>query len=131
MITIIKISPERTTTLDGMMTFGTTDDGQYVLNFAATEEDVELPTFKATCRVQGMRNGDVYITQLPSAATRRNPQVYVGRRITVTRRSDGSLRPNFRPVAMGNDFDSAAYATEVANELLWALTSLVGKKAAR
>lgn len=69
--------------------------------------------------------------ETPSAATRRNPQVFVGRRITVTRRSDGSLRPNFRPVAMGNDFDSAAYATEVANELLWALTSLVGKKAAR
>lgn len=62
-----------------------------------------------------------------AAAAKRNQRVFYGKRITVTQREDGSLRLNFRPVTMGPGFDIAAYATEVANELLWALTSLVGR----
>ena len=55
---------EKTVTLDGMMTFGETDDGLHVLDFAATEAAVVEP-FTADCRVQGMRDGNVYITQKP------------------------------------------------------------------
>ena len=55
---------EKTVTLDGMMTFGKLDDGLNVLDFAATEAAVVEP-FTADCRVQGMRDGNVYITEKP------------------------------------------------------------------
>lgn len=60
-------------------------------------------------------------------ADKRNPRVFEGKCITVTCRDDGTLRPNFRPVTIGADFNAATYATDVANEILWALTSLLGK----
>lgn len=56
---------------------------------------------------------------------KRNPRVYEGRFITITRRSDGTLRPNFRPVDMNTpDFNIDAYAFGVAYELREALSSL-------
>lgn len=61
------------------------------------------------------------------ALVKRNPQVFCGNYITVTRRDDGTLRLNFRPKTMGPDFNAASYATDVANEILWALTGLLGK----
>ena len=60
-------------------------------------------------------------------ADKRNPQVFNGRYITVTRRDDGTLRPNFKPLKMEKDFSVNSYATGVANELLWALSSLLEK----
>lgn len=65
-------------------------------------------------------------TAIPSC-NRRNKRVFVGKHITVTRRADGTLRLNFRPVGIGRGFDIPAYANDVANEILWALTSLLGK----
>ena len=56
--------------------------------------------------------------------SKRNPHVFVGQYITITRRDDGTLRPNFRPIPKG--LTSAEYATAVANELYWALEGLVG-----
>lgn len=123
----IQINPDRTTTIDGMMTFGSTDGGQLVLDFKASEQNVDILPFTATCRVQALRDGNVYITQLAHPSVKRNHREFDGRYITVTRRDDGSLRPNFKPVVMGPDFNIAAYASEVANELLWALSSLVAK----
>ena len=77
------------------------------------------------------RDGENHYTfqEMPSiySLVKRNPRVYMGSYITVTRRDDGSLRLNFRPVRMELDFNVASYATEVANEILWALTSLLGK----
>ena len=76
------------------------------------------------------RDGEEHYTfreTQPSTAGKRNPRVFEGKCITVTRRDDGTLRPNFRPLTMGADFNPATYATNVANELLWALTSLLGK----
>ena len=68
LITMKKISQknkiEKTTTLDGMMTFGKLDDGLNALDFAATEA-AELEPFTATCLVQAMRDGNVYITEKP------------------------------------------------------------------
>lgn len=63
----------------------------------------------------------------PSTAGKRNQQVFYGKFITITRRDDGTLRPNFKPVKMEEGFSASSYATGVANELLWALTSLLGK----
>ena len=59
---------------------------------------------------------------------KRNPRVFVGKTITVTRRDDGSYRLNFRPTRLDRRLDIARYATTVGNEVLWALTSLVGKE---
>ena len=56
---------------------------------------------------------------------KRNPCVYRGRLITITRRDDGSLRLNFRPLRTDNGFSVDGYALEVANELRQALKGLV------
>ena len=56
---------------------------------------------------------------------KRNPQVYRGKHITVTRKDDGTYSPNFRPVKVGAGFNVGRYAAVVANELLWALEGLV------
>ena len=55
---------EKTTTLDGMMTFGKLDDGLNALDFGSFEA-VEMEPFTATCKVQAMRDGNVYITEKP------------------------------------------------------------------
>ena len=47
-----------------MMTFGKLDDGLNALDFSSFEA-VELEPFTATCKVQAMRDGNVYITELP------------------------------------------------------------------
>jgi hypothetical protein len=38
---------------------------------------------------------------------------------------DGTYHPNFRPIHTGPGFNVAQYATDVANELMWALEGLV------
>jgi hypothetical protein len=70
---------------------------------------------------------DHYTFTETSNAGKRNPHVFVGKFITITCRDDGAFRLNFRPISMGPDFNPANYATGVANELLWALTSLLEK----
>lgn len=51
-------------TLNGMMTFGECENG---LRFADFEccEDVEMEPFVGNCKVQIMRDGNVYITERP------------------------------------------------------------------
>ena len=65
-----------------------------------------------------------FIEMLPWTA-KRNPRVYKGKYITITRRPDGTLKPNFRPVKMDADFSPERYALAVANELMWALEGLI------
>ena len=67
-----------------------------------------------------------FIETLPWTA-KRNPRLYKGKYITITRRPDGTLKPNFRPVKMDADFSPERYALAVANELMWALEGLVEK----
>lgn len=50
--------------VDGLMTFGATDNGLHTLDFMCTE-CVEMEPFLANCRVQAMRDGNVYITEKP------------------------------------------------------------------
>ena len=59
---------------------------------------------------------------------KRNPKVFNGKYISVTRQDDGTLRPNFKTMKVGKDFSVEKYATGVANELLWALEGLIEKK---
>ena len=65
---------------------------------------------------------------LPTPAAKRNPQVFDGQFITVTRRDDGSLRPNFKQVRMGAGFSVDGYAIAVMGELRLALEGLVGER---
>lgn len=46
------------------MTFGKLDNGLNALDFSSFEA-VEMESFTATCKVQAMRDGNVYITELP------------------------------------------------------------------
>ena len=69
-----------------------------------------------------------FVETVPKTVEKRNPQVYVGEFITITRRDNGTYRPNFRPMKMDADFSVKMYATGVANELLWALEGLIGKR---
>ena len=61
---VINRTNESEMTLDGMMTFGECENG---LRFADFEccEDVEMEPFVGDCRVQMMRDGNVYITERP------------------------------------------------------------------
>ena len=57
--------------------------------------------------------------------SRRNPRVFRGRYINVTRRPDGSPRLNFRPLKMDKHFCIERYALAVYNEIYMALYGLV------
>ena len=74
------------------------------------------------------RDGEEHYTfteaQFGSAA-RRNPHVFEGRHITITRRSDGSLHPNFKEMHIGAGFRIDSYALAVMNELRYGLKGLV------
>jgi hypothetical protein len=63
-----------------------------------------------------------------SWTTKRNPRVYNGNFISITRRPDGSLRPNFKPMNIGSDFNLEHYAFNVYLELHKALKGLVGNE---
>lgn len=69
-----------------------------------------------------------FIETVPPTAGKRNPHVFRGEYITITRRSDGSLRLNFRPQKMDRGFSVERYALGVCNELMWALEGLVEEK---
>ena len=53
---------QRTTTLNGMMTFGLVDNNLHILDFCSTDF-AEVEPFIADCKVQAMRDGNVYITE--------------------------------------------------------------------
>ena len=50
--------------LDGMMVFGELENGLRAAEFECCE-DVEMEPFIGNCKVQMMRDGNVYITELP------------------------------------------------------------------
>jgi len=84
------------------------------------DSDAEIDEFRAR---------DAHYTFIETAEAqprKRNPHVYRGRYITVTRRDDGQLRPNFRPTDLAAEHLSVPdYAVSVANELLQALEGLI------
>ena len=81
-----KNSIEKTTTLDGMMSFGKMDNGQNALDFCSFEA-VEMEPFTATCKVQAMRDGNVYITELPKRV--RNKPIFREDNSSLTLGRDG------------------------------------------
>ena len=66
-----------------------------------------------------------FVETLPLTAGKRNPHVFDGKYITVTRRDDGSLRLNFKELKMGPGFRVERFALGVYNEICMALEGLV------
>ena len=57
-------SIKRQVTLDGMMTIGMLENGLKTADFICCE-DVEMEKFSGIFKVQGMHDGNVYMTQRP------------------------------------------------------------------
>ena len=68
-----------------------------------------------------------FIETLPWSM-KRNPRLFNGHYISITRQDDGTLRPNFKPMKMDEMFNVDNYAFEVYRELRKALTGLVEEK---
>lgn len=66
-----------------------------------------------------------FVETVPQTAGKRNPHVFDGKYITVTRRADGSLRLNFKELKTGEGFSLEGYALGVYNEICMALYGLV------
>lgn len=69
-----------------------------------------------------------FIETVPMRAGKRNPRVFEGQYITITRKESGKLRPNFKPMPkLGSNLSVDNYAFEVYRELRGALKGLVGE----
>ena len=68
-----------------------------------------------------------FIETLPWSM-KRNPKVFNGKYISVTRRDDGTLRLNFKSLKVDENFSLERYALGVYNELCIALGGLVEKE---
>jgi len=82
----------------------------------------------AEAEVEEYRSFDPHFTfteTVPPTAAKRNPHIFDGKYITVTRRDDGSLRLNFKELKTGEDFDLERYALGVYNEICLALAGLI------
>ena len=60
----IIISTERQLSLDGLMTISMLENGLMTADFMCSE-DVVMESFSGTLKVQGMRDGNLYLTQKP------------------------------------------------------------------
>ena len=74
-------------------------------------------------RIARFPDGDDHYTVVDSALERkateqRNPSVYLGRRINVHRKSDGTLYPTFNRPRYTKDFSFQDFCREAAEELL-------------
>ena len=58
---------------------------------------------------------------------KRNPKVFNGKYISVTRQDDGTLRLNFKPLKTGEGFNLEHYALGVYNEICIAIGGLIEK----
>ncbi len=85
-------------------------------------------TLRKDAVVEEYRCDDHYtfVEDVPRAYSR-NPRVFEGKYVTITRHRDGSYRANLKLVEIGDGFDIIGYASAVSNELLWGLESLVEK----
>ena len=60
----IIISTEKLVMLDGLLTLGMMENGLRTADFMCCE-DIEMEAFSGTFKVEGIRDGNVYMTQLP------------------------------------------------------------------
>ncbi len=72
MKTKVKTKDARHIQLNGLMTLRKLNNGLNTAYFHCTEDDVKTTPFIAFCKVQGMRDGNIYITERPKRK-RNNP----------------------------------------------------------
>ena len=70
-------------------------------------------------------NHYTFVETIPMMAEKRNPRVFDGQFVTVTRSEDGCLRLNFKRLATGDGFKVERYALGVYNEICIALGGLI------
>ena len=83
---IISISTENQVMLDGLLTFGMLENGLRSADFACCE-DVEMDAFSGTFKVQGMRDGNVYLTEQPKRV--RNKAIFRDDNASLSKGKDG------------------------------------------
>ena len=66
-----------------------------------------------------------FVETMPETCTKRNPRLFEGQYITITRWDDGSLHANFKRIVMRPGFNIDGFAIGVCNELRRALNGLV------
>ena len=72
--------------LDGLLTLGMLENGLRTADFACCE-DVELDAFSGTFKVQGMRDGNVYMQQKPKRV--RNKAIFRDDNASLSHGQDG------------------------------------------
>ena len=77
---------KRPVTLDGLMTFGMSENGLQTADFKCCEDAV-MEDFTARCKVQLMRDGNMYITELPKRV--RNKPIYREDNSSLSKGSNG------------------------------------------
>jgi len=81
-----KNSTKRQVTLDGLLTVGMLDNGLRMADFMCCE-DVQMEPFIAKCKVQGMRDGNMYISELPKRV--RSKAIFRDDNSSLTKGRDG------------------------------------------
>ena len=70
-----------------------------------------------------------FVETLTTSCSKHNPRIFEGKYFNITRREDGSLRLNFRPLRMNTpDFNIDSFALGVCDELRLALNGLGGEE---
>ena len=82
----LKITKEKQISLDGMMTVSQLEDGRKAADFMCCE-NVEMEPFSGTFKVQGMHDGNLYMTEKPKR--KRNQPVFKEDNASLSLGSDG------------------------------------------
>ena len=82
----VNIIKEKKVTLDGMMTVSQLEDGRKAADFMCCE-NVEMEPFSGTFKVQGMHDGNLYMTEKPKR--KRNQPVFREDNASLSLGSDG------------------------------------------
>ena len=82
----MSISTENQVMLDGLLTLGLLENGLRTADFQCCE-DVELETFSGTFKVEGKRDGNVYMTEKPKR--RRNKAIFRDDNASLSHGQDG------------------------------------------
>ena len=80
------ITTERQVTLDGLLTLGLLENGLRTANFMCCE-DVLLDAFSGTFKVEGKRDGNVYLTEKPKRI--RNKAIFRDDNASLSHGQDG------------------------------------------
>ena len=82
----LKITKEKQISLDGMMTVSQLEDGRKAADFMCCE-NVEMEPFSGTFKVQGMHDGNLYMSEKPKR--KRNQPVFREDNASLSLGSDG------------------------------------------